>query len=289
MKISVVMPSYNQAEFIERTLQSVISQGIPDLEFIIYDNHSDDGTQEILTPYESQLSWISEPDRGQGHAVNKGIQNSRGEIIGWLNSDDLYYPGALKTVLEFFETHSEVDILYGGADHIDIHDKWIEDYYTESWDFERLKDVCFLCQPAVFFRRRLTEKIGLLDERLYWCMDYDYWLRAALVGAKFAYLPQKLAGSRMYPSNKTLRSIGKVHREYLVMLSRNFEKIPDQWLYNYAHAILDEKGVPRGSRKFSISVALLSNWTALQWNHTISPAMRQNTLAWMRAALEKTK
>jgi glycosyltransferase involved in cell wall biosynthesis len=288
LSISVVMPSYNQAEFIEKTIQSVLSQDVPNLEFVIYDNLSNDGTIEILKRYEPQLCWISEKDKGQGHAVNKGIQNTSGDIIGWLNSDDIYYPGALKSVLEFFQTHPEIDLVYGDADHIDTEDEWIEDYYTEPWDYERLKDVCFLCQPAVFFHRRVAEKFGLLDERLYWCMDYEYWLRVGLGGAKVAYLPQKLAGSRMYPENKTLRSIGKVHREYLVMLSRALGSVPDKWLYNYAHAVLDERGIPRTSKKFAVLVSVSSLWTAIRWNRKISKDMAQTTIQWILDSLRRT-
>ena len=281
LSISVVMPSYNQAEFIEKTIQSVLSQDIPNLEFVIYDNLSSDGTIEILKKYESRLRWISEKDKGQGHAVNKGIQNTSGEIIGWVNSDDIYYPGALKSVLQYFETHPDVDLVYGDADHIDVQDQWIEDYYTEPWDLERLKDVCFLCQPAVFFHRRVAKRFGLLDERLYWCMDYEYWLRVGLGGAKVAYLPQKLAGSRMYPENKTLRSIRKVHREYLVMLSRALGKVPDKWLYNYAHAVLDERGISRTKKKFAIWVSVISLWTAIRWNKKVSKDMSRTTISWV--------
>jgi glycosyltransferase involved in cell wall biosynthesis len=288
LSISVVTPSYNQAKFIEKTIQSVLSQDVLNLEFVIYDNLSNDGTIEILKRYEPQLCWISEKDKGQGHAVNKGIQNTSGDIIGWLNSDDIYYPGALKSVLEFFQTHPEIDLVYGDADHIDTEDEWIEDYYTEPWDYERLKDVCFLCQPAVFFHRRVAEKFGLLDERLYWCMDYEYWLRVGLGGAKVAYLPQKLAGSRMYPENKTLRSIGKVHREYLVMLSRALGSVPDKWLYNYAHAVLDERGIPRTSKKFAVLVSVSSLWTAIRWNRKISKDMAQTTIQWILDSLRRT-
>jgi glycosyltransferase involved in cell wall biosynthesis len=286
LTISVVTPSYNQGKYIERTIQSVISQDIPDLEFLVYDNLSDDETVDILKKYEGSLRWVSERDRGHAHAVNKGILHTKGDVIGWLNSDDVYYPGALKKVMGFFEAHPDVDILYGDADHIDEQDGWIEDYYTESWDFERLVEVCYLCQPAVFFRRRVIEKIGLLNEKLNFCLDYEYWLRLAMGGCKFAYLPEKLAGSRFYPTNKTLASHVKCHIEYNDMFINLMGKVPDKWLYNYAHILLDERNLPRSDRvRFPFWVSIHSLLAALRWNKGVSKEMRETTFLWIRGAI----
>ncbi len=242
--ISVVTPSFNQGRFIERTIQSVLTQGIPGLEYVVVDGGSTDDTVGIVRRYEDRLRWVSENDNGQADAVNKGIRATAGDIIGWLNSDDIYYAGALSAVLAFFEKHPEVDVVYGDADHIDVNDKVIEPYYTEDWNYERLKDICFLCQPAVFFRRRLTERAGLLNDCLQYCMDYEYWLRLGSM-TPFIWLRRTLAGSRMYEDNKTLRARVAVHQEINDMLEMTFGRVPAKWIYAYAHAVADQKGYDR--------------------------------------------
>ena len=218
-KVSVITPSYNQGRFIERTIQSVLSQQFSgSLEYLVMDGGSRDETVPILRRYGDCIQWVSEKDNGQGDAVNKGIQRSHGEILGWMNSDDIYYPGAIEAACDFFAAHPEIDVIYGNANHIDEHDQVLEPYPTEDWDFERFKERCYICQPAIFLRRSIVERVGPLDPRLYFCMDYEYWIRLALAGARFSRVDRLVAGSRMYATNKTLGGHVKSHAEINDML-----------------------------------------------------------------------
>ncbi len=282
--VCVITPSFQQGEFIERTVRSVLDQGIDGIDYLVVDGGSTDATLDILRRYEDRLRWISEPDDGQTDAVNKGLAATSAEIIGWLNSDDVYYPGALAAVRDYFVEHPETDVVYGKANHIDDQDAVLEPYYSEPWDAERLKDVCFICQPATFFRRRIVERLGPLDQRLQFCMDYEYWLRLSNGGARFAYLEKTLAGSRLYESNKTLGQRVAVHREMNDMLKNTLGTVPDRWLSNYAHAVLQARGMSHDKTplRFAVTVSLGCWLAALRWNRKISGDLRRMTWGWIQ-------
>jgi len=237
MTISVITPSFQQGRFIERTIQSVLSQsnnGIGrDIEYFVIDGGSKDGTLAILQQYEHSLTWISEPDEGQAHAVNKGLALSTGEIIAWINSDDIYYPHAFSQVVSYFEENSEVCVAYGQADWIDEADNVIGAYPVRPWDYGELKKECYLCQPAVFFRRSMVERFGSLESELHYCMDYELWLRYGQK-VQFSYLPTKLAGSRMYATNKTMSCRVAAHRETNYMLKAQLGYSTRHWIYEYS-------------------------------------------------------
>lgn len=280
-EISIITPSYNQGRFIERTIQSVLSQRISHLEFVVFDGGSTDDTTDILRKYETEVRWVSEKDRGQTHAVNKGLQATSADIIGWLNSDDIYYPDSLRRVLSYFASHPEIDLVYGNAHHIDETDQIIDEYYTEAWNLERLKEICFLCQPAVFFRRRVVDRFGLLDEKLNYCMDYEYWLRLALAGARFSYLPLFLAGSRLYPDNKTLRDRIKVSEEINATVFNKLNYLPSQWIYNFAWVSVEAAGFHRNDPiRFTRALATMTLKTSLRWNHRISLPIAWRCARW---------
>jgi glycosyltransferase involved in cell wall biosynthesis len=282
LTISIITPSYNQGGFIERTIQSVLSQDFAGMNYVVTDGGSSDETVSILQRHQHRLRWVSEPDGGQADAVNKGLGMTDGAIIGWLNSDDIYYPGAVRAVVDYFAEHPQIDLVYGNANHIDEHDRILEPYPTEPWDVARLQEVCFLCQPAVFFRRRLVERHGGLDASLRYCMDYEYWLRLANQGAAVAHLPQLLAGSRLHAATKTLGSRVQCHREINDMMRKHCGRVPERWLFNYAHTVLDDKGVPRSRPlRFALGLSVVSCYASLRWNRKLSQKIMRTTSQWV--------
>lgn len=283
LTFSVVTPSFNQGRFIRRTIESVLGQGIDGLDYAVFDACSTDDTASVLGDYTGRLTAIVERDRGQADAVNKGLRRAQGDLIGWLNSDDVYYPGALARVRELFAAHPDVDVIYGAADHIDEHDAVMEPYYTEPFDYERLKDVCFLCQPAVFFRRRVVDAHGLLKTGLRFCMDYEYWLRI-LAGRPPLFEPSRLAGSRLHAETKTLGSKEAFHREILEMLREKFGTPPARWVYNLAHVIVRERGLGRDTpdedRRFVRELIPVTEQAFHQYSGGVPEGERATLAAW---------
>ena len=280
-RISIITPSYNQGRFIERTIQSVLSQAVPGLQYVVVDGGSTDETLSILRRYEQHLRWTSEKDRGHSHAINKGISQTTGPIVGWLNSDDIYYANALETVLAYFDAHPDVEVVYGDAHHIDEHDTFIERYPTQDWDFHRLRDICFISQPAAFVRRSVFERHGLLDEGLRYSMDYDLWLRLGLKGVRFAHLPQVLAATRLHADAFTLAHKVKVHASINDVTRRHLGRTPDRWLLNYAHAVTERNDAPRSI----VRLAGVAVWAALCWNRRVSFEMLATLARWVVADL----
>lgn len=287
LSVSAITPSYNQGRFIGRTIDSVLSQqGARDLEYVVMDGGSTDETVSILQSYGDRLRYRSERDKGQPDAVNKGIAATTGEVIAWLNSDDVYSPGTLQAVLEVFKSRPDVDVVYGDGDHIDVDDAVIEPYPAEPFSLERLKERCIICQPAAFFRRRVVERFGALDLRWQYTLDYEFWLRLAKGGAVFAYLPRKLAGSRFYPQTKTSGAKLKVHAEINDMMAATFGRVPDRWLCNYAHALVREQWkLAEKGLAFTPAVALASLGASVRWNRGVSAALARTTLSWLTRGL----
>ena len=238
MKISIITPSFNQGGFIERTIQSVISQNNSsyELEHIIIDGNSTDQTLSILNKYQTHIMMRVEPDRGQTHAINKGLQIASGDIIGWLNADDIYYSSTLEKINKLFTEQEDCDVIYGDARLIDADDKTIGLYSTEPFNLKRLHVRCFLSQPATFFRRSAVLKYGKLDEQLNFCMDYEFWLRMGMQGAKFSYLPDIFAGARIHPKTKSSLFSLKACDEAINMVHKKLGYIPPQWLVSHACA-----------------------------------------------------
>jgi glycosyltransferase involved in cell wall biosynthesis len=238
MKVSVIVPSYNQGPFLRATLDSLLIQDVH-VEVLVFDGGSTDETLSILESYGNQLRYVSRKDDGQADAINQGLQIASGEILAYLNSDDIYYPGSLRRVVEYFEKHPKCQALYGDAWHLHEDGSIMERYYAEPWSYPRLLEVCYLCQPAVFWRREVMERFGLFDATLQYALDYDYWLR---VGAAldFHYLEGVyLAGSRLHEETKTLKHRVKAHHEILEVVMRHGTEPPYRWLLNLASVIVE--------------------------------------------------
>jgi glycosyltransferase involved in cell wall biosynthesis len=201
---SIVTPSFNHALFIEKTIRSVLKQEYPKLEYLVVDGGSSDGTLDILKKFAGHLKYISETDRGQADAINKGFSRCGGEILAWLNSDDTYAPGAVRAVAEIFAARPDIGVVYGNADFIDARGNFIAPCaHIENFNRHRLLHYSdYLVQPAVFFRRALFESAGGLDALLNWAMDYDLWLKFA-ARTEFFYLRKNLAHYRWLGGSKT--------------------------------------------------------------------------------------
>lgn len=241
--VTIVTPSYNQGRFIERTIQSVLSQNYPHLEYLVLDGGSRDETVDILKKYSHRLRWVSRKDRGQSDAINQGLKAANGEILAYLNSDDTYTPGAIRRAVAHLVSHPTCDLVYGNGWHIDDEDRYLEPYPTEPFDAERLASRCFICQPTAFWRRGLHDKIGYFDEEVHFVMDYEFWMRAAKV-ARIAMLDEYQANSRMWEDNKTLGSRAKHLRQSLDVVHRHYGKVPLHWINAYVDFVISRRHYP---------------------------------------------
>jgi glycosyltransferase involved in cell wall biosynthesis len=266
-----VTPSYNQGRYIEDTIQSVLSQDYPNLEYLVLDGGSTDETLKVLKRFEGRLRWISERDRGQADAINKGFRMAKGAILGWLNSDDIYLPGAIGKVVEGFQTHRDIGMLYGEGYHVDAAGKVIERYYTEPFNFQRLGEICFICQPTAFLRADVFRAIGPLEIGLHYCMDYDYWIRVAK-RFRIGYLGEYLAHSRLHLETKTLSQGVEFHEEILQTVKKHYGHVPVRWIYAYAYVCLNAQIIPHirgihadGWASQRASVVLRPDWRRYQY------------------------
>lgn len=215
-RISVVTPSFNQAKYLEETIRSVLLQGYPNLEYIVIDGGSTDGSVDIIRRYQDSLAyWISEPDRGQCHAINKGFSLATGDWLAWLNSDDIYLPGALYEVARTIRDHADCNWIVGAVNFADADLKSLGVFepvcHTDDWlDFvcTKRKNGTALPQMGSFWSRQAWEVAGQLDETLHYAMDHEYWGRLAYHSFRPICLQQSLALFRLHPQAKTSRGDG---------------------------------------------------------------------------------
>jgi glycosyltransferase involved in cell wall biosynthesis len=222
--VSIVTPSYNQAEFLEDTILSVKGQNYSAIEYLIVDGGSTDGSVDIIKKYRSDLAWwVSEPDEGQASAINKGMSMANGEIVAWLNSDDFYLPGAVDQAVEAFQENPDVGMIFGNAVTIDSQGCPIKELVFPDWQLEDLLAFRIICQPAVFMLRTLYEQVGGLDPNYHFMLDHHLWIRIA------SKMPIKhstalWAAARHHPGAKNVSQATSFGRESLEIL----EWIADQ-------------------------------------------------------------
>jgi len=231
--VSIVTPSLNQGRFIRDTIESVLSQTYPHIEYRVVDGGSTDETLDVLRSYGTKLKWESEPDRGQAHAINKGFAQSRGEICGYLNSDDVLLPDAVATVVSKFLKNTSASMLYGDAHYIDAENRITGSYATADYSFERLMQDCCICQPAAFWTKEIADKIGPFDEKFNYALDYDYWLRIDRAGGLIQYIQQFLANSRLHPATKTLSHRRKIYDEIFSVCERHGGYVSRSYVEGY--------------------------------------------------------
>jgi glycosyltransferase involved in cell wall biosynthesis len=208
--VSIVTPSFNQAQFLTATIESVLGQDYPNLEYIIIDGGSTDGSLEIIRRHESRLAyWCSEPDAGQTEAINKGFARARGEILAWLNSDDVYRPDAVSAAVRSLEEHLEAGMVYGQADYIDESGATVGRFPSATTDLRRLRQgYVHIPQQSAFFRASVWRLVGPLDPSFYFAMDYNLWVRIASV-SPILHVREVWAGFRLHSDAKTLAAAAR--------------------------------------------------------------------------------
>lgn len=216
MLVSIVTPSFNQARFLEATIQSVLGQDYPDIEYIIVDGGSTDGSEAIIRKYADRLAWwVSEPDRGQTDAINKGFARARGDVLAWINSDDTYQPGAVREAVDYLTSRDEIGLVYGDANYIDEHGRVIGRFPAAQTDYRRLRaGYVHIPQQSSFFRASLWRQVGPLDPSFFFAMDYDLWVRLAAL-APVCYHPRPWANFRLHSSAKTISADDRCWPEML--------------------------------------------------------------------------
>lgn len=225
MKISIITPTFNSARYIKETIDSIQQQSYTNFEHIIVDGDSKDDTMEIIRSYQG-IQFLSERDTGQSNAINKGLRMATGDILAWQNADDLYSKDTFKIVVDYFNDNPSVDIVYGNYQLIDSESKWICNVYPIEWNKWMFSHGRFCpLQPTVFWRKKVSDQVGLLNESLHYCMDVDFFSRIVNEGFTFSRISEILGQFRVHTLSKTQNKLNesKVAREYKDVLAANFD------------------------------------------------------------------
>jgi len=218
LSVSIITPSYNQADYLEQTILSVLGQDYDSIEYLVVDGGSTDSSVEIIQRYSDRLAWwVSERDAGQADAINKGFMRARGDIVAWLNSDDLYLPGAVAQAVAAFQAYPEVGLVFGDAITIDPQGRRLNRLTFGDWGLDELVGFRIICQPAVFMRRSALERAGYLDPAYHYLLDHQLWLRIACL-SPIHHVSQIWAEARQHPGAKNVAQPEGFSRETLRLL-----------------------------------------------------------------------
>ncbi|HXH61264.1 MAG TPA: glycosyltransferase family 2 protein [Fimbriimonadaceae bacterium] len=217
-KITVVTPSYNQGAYLKETLGSIVAQNYPNVEIIVIDGGSTDDSKEVIESFSEHIAyWVSEPDKGQSHAINKGFAEATGDVLCWLNSDDVFLPGALNTVAQAFIAHPDWNWVTAPTlkfgEGFDVH----EGIYKLPGSRAEWLVNCPISQPSTFWRRSLYDQLGGLDESFHYVMDFEYWLRLVFAGERPRWISRPLSAYRLHDVSKTVSQAEKFRIEEVRM------------------------------------------------------------------------
>lgn len=242
-KISIVTPSFNQGKFLEKTILSVLEQDYPNLEYIIIDGGSTDESVEIIRKYEDRLTyWVSEPDRGQSHAINKGFEKATGEIFGWLNSDDYYASGALKAVVDAYLLNPDAGVVVGAGDMVDEEGNVL---FGAARTTITLETLCnwfheFFWQPSCFFKKEVWTQCGPLNEQVHYAMDLDLWVRIAKK-FEFKTTDVMISHNLRHPKAKTTEFMHRSHVDAAMVIMHNVGEAPARHMLEDCLKIISER------------------------------------------------
>jgi len=215
--VTIITPSYQQAAFLEQTIRSVLDQDYPNLEYMVIDGGSTDGSVEIIQRYADRLAWwVSERDHGQAEAIDKGFARARGKYVAWVNSDDFYQPGAIRAAVAELEAHPEVGLVFGDVQVVDRDERTLNVLRYGPWDLSHLMTFHIIGQPAVFLRRSVLEQAGPLEKSYHFLLDHQLWLRVGL-HAEIRYVPQLWAGAHYHEDCKNLAQPRSLARKPTVL------------------------------------------------------------------------
>ena len=263
--VSLVTPSLNMARYLPVCIESVLGQDYPNIEYIVVDGGSTDGSLELLEKYRGRLTYTTSRDRGPSDAAFKGFRQSHGEILAWLNADDALEPGAIHTAVEYLQTHPDVDVVYGEGWWIDDNGAVISRYPTLPFDPKVLERDCFICQPAAFLRASSYRRCEL-DPAVNRSFDYDLWIRMAKAGFRFAAIPQYLAKSRMHRGALTFSERFPVFRASMSLLLRHYGYVPLSWIFGYTAYRIDRRDQFFEELRPSLWKYLAALPVGLSWN-----------------------